>query len=76
MYMDGPVTYERVAAYAHGLEMALLMRGDYSPLTDADNRLLRTRDNGQRSCEEELDDIKRLEPVLARLLRAAQQGAV
>lgn len=75
MYMGGPVAFDRAAAYAHGLEMALLIQGRNSPLTDEDNRLLRSGNDDQRSPEEELDDIKLLEPVLARLLWAVQQGS-
>lgn len=73
MYMCGTVTFDRAAAYANGLEMALLIQGKDSPLTDADNRLLRSGNDDQRSPEEELDDIKLLQPVLTKLLGSAQQ---
>lgn len=73
MYMDGPVTLDRAAAYAHGLEIALLMQGKDSPLTDEENRLLRRGGDGTAGRDEELDDIKLLEPVLAKLLSSAQQ---
>lgn len=76
MYMGGPVTFDRAAVYARGLEMALLLQGKDSPLTDEDDRLLGNGNDGQRSREEEVDDIKLLEPVLAKLLSSTQQGAV
>lgn len=73
MYIGAPVTFDRVAACALGLEMAVLMRGDTSPLSEDDHRLLRDRPNGERGREQELEDVRRLEPVLARLLSAAQK---
>lgn len=46
------------------------MRGDDSPLSEDEHRLLRDTPNGERSREEELEEIGRLEPVLAKLLSA------
>lgn len=43
MYMGGPVTFDRASTYALGLELAVLVRGDESPLSEDDHQLLRDR---------------------------------
>ncbi|WP_114854543.1 hypothetical protein [Brachybacterium sp. YJGR34] len=73
MYMGGPVTFERAAAYTIGVEMALIATDRDPPLTEEDHRLLQERPRGRRSLEQELAHIRRLEPLLAKLFTALQE---
>lgn len=75
MYMGEPVTFERAAAYTIGVEMALIATGRHSPLAEEDHRLLQERPRGRRSREQELADIRRLKPLLAKLFTALQEDA-
>jgi len=74
MYMGGPVTFERAAAFAMGLEMALIAVDGPSPLTQEDHRLLQERREGVRSDDEEREDILALQPLLARLFSALRSA--
>jgi len=70
MYMGGPITFSRAIAYALGVEMALLVSGKVSPLTEEEHLQLQERADGDRSEDDERNDIRRLEPLLAKLFVA------
>jgi len=70
MYMGCPVTFSRATAYILGVEMALLVGGTDSPLTEEDHRWLQACADGDRSEEDERDDIRRLETLLTKLFIA------
>ncbi|WP_454172385.1 hypothetical protein [Microbacterium maritypicum] len=74
IYMGGPATFERAAAYTIGVEMALIATDRNSPLTEEDHRLLQERPEGDRTPEQEATEIRRLEPVLAKLFAALPTG--
>ncbi|EWC62785.1 hypothetical protein UO65_1907 [Actinokineospora spheciospongiae] len=73
MHMGGPVTFERAAAHAMGVEMALIATDRPSPLTQEDTALLMERPDTGRATEQELADIRRLEPILAKVFGALGQ---
>jgi len=71
MYLGAPVTFDKAAAYVAAIEIVLFAAGKDSALTDEHRRLLRPS-TGDRSGQQEREDIQRLEPVLVQLLAAAQ----
>lgn len=74
MYMGGPATFERAVAFVYGVEMALIATDRQSPLTKEDHRLLQERPCAGRPPDQELADIRRLEPLLTKLLSALTKG--